>query len=120
MAWLVTQRAQAEENGLFTFDLGPMIDNGPATTAPPPTRIDLPFGAYAWRDADRLLLIPLEPGSTGMRLLEHDLRDGETRDRTPSSEPFVIDSGDWTVSPDGRHVAFVSAGDRNIWLIALD
>ena len=146
VAWLVTQREEASENGLFVADLGPVLDGGsgvegaqsadgaagtasetpteqavdesPATVRV--TRVDLPFGAYAWRDAERLLLVPLEPGRPGMRLLEQDLRTGGTRERTPTSEPFVIDSGDWTVAPDGRYVAFVSAGDRNIWLIALD
>lgn len=161
LAWLVTQREDPADNGLFTIDLGPALDastadrdagEGSATpdsgsdastdastdtstesstetstadtadppSLAPPSRLDLPFGAYAWRDGDRLLLIPLEPGRNGMRLLEHDLVSGETKDRTPVSEPFQVDSGDWTVSPDGSLVAFVSAGDRAIWLIALD
>jgi len=31
----------------------------------------------------------------------------------------TIANGDWAVSPDGRHVAFVESQDRNIWLLTL-
>jgi Tol biopolymer transport system component len=38
---------------------------------------------------------------------------------TPANTRFKIANGDWSVSPDGGAIAFVSAQDHNIWLIEL-
>jgi len=79
------------------------------------------FGAYQWRDAGRLLVIPFRPEAVSHELWELDVNTGETRHLTdPDVTPFKIANGDWTVSPDGRHVAFVESQDRNIWLLTLD
>jgi len=37
----------------------------------------------------------------------------------PSTLKFKITNNDWTVSPDGRKVAFVSSNDYNVWLLTL-
>jgi Tol biopolymer transport system component len=78
------------------------------------------FGAYQWRDADRLLLIPFRPEAVSHELWELDANTGEVRRLTdPEVIPFKIANGDWIVSPDGRHVVFVESRDRNIWLLTL-
>jgi len=78
------------------------------------------FGAYQWRDASRLLVIPFRPEAVSHELWELDVNTGEARRLTdPDVTPFKIANGDWTVSPDGRHVAFVESRDRNIWLLTL-
>jgi hypothetical protein len=78
------------------------------------------FGAYQWRDASRLLVIPFRPEAVSHELWELDVSTWETRHLTdPDVIPFKIANGDWTVSPDGRHVAFVESRDRNIWLLTL-
>lgn len=78
------------------------------------------FGAYKWRDADRLLIIPFRPEAVSHELWELDASTGEARRLTdPEITPFKIANGDWTVSPDGRHVAFVESRDHNIWLLTL-
>lgn len=78
------------------------------------------FGAYQWRDSHRLLIIPFRPEAAFHELWELDVETGETRRLTnPEITPFKIANGDWTVSPDGRYVAFVESGDQNIWLLAL-
>jgi len=78
------------------------------------------FGAYQWRDADWLLLIPFRPEAVSHELWELDANTGEVRRLTdPGVIPFKIANGDWIVSPDGRHVAFVESRDRNIWLLTL-
>jgi hypothetical protein len=78
------------------------------------------FGAYQWRDADRLLVIPFRPEAVSHELWELDVNTEETRRLTdPDVIPFKIANGDWTVSPDGRQVAFVESRDRNIWLLTL-
>jgi hypothetical protein len=46
--------------------------------------------------------------------------DGAARALTdPRFIPFRIAAGDWALSPDGNRIAFVSAADRNLWLIEL-
>jgi hypothetical protein len=78
------------------------------------------FGAYQWRDSQRLLIIPFRPEAAFHELWELDVETGETRRLTnPEITPFKIANGDWIVSPDGRYVAFVESEDRNIWLLAL-
>jgi hypothetical protein len=82
-------------------------------------KLDL-FGAFQWRDADRLLVVPQDVGAPSHRLVEIDASTGQTIPLTdPLVTPFVIEGGDWRVSPDGRHVVFVSAADRAIWLLTL-
>jgi len=78
------------------------------------------FGAYQWRDAGRLLVIPFQPEAISHELLELDVSAGKTRRLTdPDATSFKIANGDWAVSPDGQHVAFVESRDRNIWLLTL-
>jgi hypothetical protein len=35
----------------------------------------------------------------------------------PAVTPFKVANGDWSVSPDGQHIVFVSAADHNLWLL---
>jgi Tol biopolymer transport system component len=79
------------------------------------------FGSYQWRDAQRLIIIPFRPEAVYHEFLEFDLDTRETRRLTDSRiTPFKVANGDWQVSPDGRHVAFVENADRNIWLLTLN
>lgn len=79
------------------------------------------FGAYRWRDDDRLLVVPLELDAPSHQVWEVDAASGEARALTSTElTPFKIANGDWALSPDGRHIAFVSAFDWNIWLLNLD
>jgi hypothetical protein len=78
------------------------------------------FGAYQWRDGRRLLLIPFRPEALFHELWELDVETGHVRHLTdPNLTPFKVANGDWQVSPDGRHVAFVETSDRAIWLLTL-
>ena len=78
------------------------------------------FGAYQWRDSHRLLVIPFQPEAESHEIWEFDADTGQVRQLSdPELTPFNIANGDWTVSPDGRYVAFVESGDRNIWLLRL-
>jgi Tol biopolymer transport system component len=78
------------------------------------------FGAYQWRDAHRLLIIPFRPEATSHEIWELDADTGQARRLTdPEQTPFKIANGDWSVSPDGRYVAFVESQDHNIWLLRL-
>ncbi len=78
------------------------------------------FGAYQWRDGERLLVIPLNLEETTHRLQQIEASSGEiTAITDPSVTPFRIANGDWHVSPNGARIAFVSAGDQNIWVLDL-
>lgn len=81
----------------------------------------LPFvGAYQWRDATRLLVIPMELDAVSHRLQEYDIRTGTLRDLTePNTRPFKVRNNDWAVAPDGSAIVFVSAWDDNLWLLDL-
>jgi Tol biopolymer transport system component len=78
------------------------------------------FGPYQWRDDNRLVIIPFQPEATNHAIWEFNVNTGQTRHLTdPAVTPFKIANGDWAVSPDGQHVAFVESRDRNIWLLTL-
>lgn len=78
------------------------------------------FGAYRWRDEGRLLIIPFHPDAPVHELWELEVETMEAHRLTdPVTTPFKVANGDWTVSPDGRYVAFVESRDRNIWLLDL-
>jgi Tol biopolymer transport system component len=85
-------------------------------------RLDL-FGAYRWRDDNRLLIIPMQAESGSNRLWQASLQAGEPPLLDPLTDPavtpFKVASGDWTVAPDGSAIAFVSAADHNIYLLPL-
>ena len=78
------------------------------------------FGAYQWRDAHRLLIIPLRPEAQWHELWQYEIETSvATRLTDPEEVPFKIASGYWAVSPDGEKIVFVQASDRNLWLLTL-
>jgi Tol biopolymer transport system component len=80
------------------------------------------FGAYRWRSEGKLWVIPLEAltSAASHRLLEVEAASGAVRALTnPAITPFRVAGGDWSPSPDGRRVVFVSADDHNLWVIDL-
>ena len=78
------------------------------------------FGAYQWRDGDRLMVIPLDLNGTAHRLQQVEASSGEiTAITDPSVTPFRVANGDWYVSPNGERIGFVSAEDQNIWVLNL-
>lgn len=86
------------------------------------------FGAYQWRgcsntcapEDDRLLIVPFRPDAPFHEFWELDPRSGDIRQLIDADlTPLKIANGDWRVSPDGRHVVYVEARDRNLWAIEL-
>lgn len=76
------------------------------------------FGAWRWRDADSVYYIPLELAAPSQTLRYYNVVTGEDRQLTdPTTMPFTIANGDWSVSPDGQHIVFQHAGDRTMWLL---
>jgi hypothetical protein len=78
------------------------------------------FGDFAWRDKDRLLIIPFKPNADYHEFWQYDVETGQVSRLTdPEVTPLKIANGDWQVSPDGRSVAYVESSDKNIWLLTL-
>jgi len=78
------------------------------------------FGAYQWRDAGNLLVVPMDSSKSSHRLVQVDVENGRMKELTdPETNPFKIAAGNWKVSTDGSKVVYVSATDGNIWLMTL-
>ncbi len=112
LAYFVAQAHDRAQNGMYLLDM--------ERPAPTPQRLDF-FGAFRWRDARRLLYVPLRPGAPGDELWQLDVTTGRS-ERLIAAEagsPFKIANGDWDVARDGSKVVFLSARDRNLWLVTL-
>jgi Tol biopolymer transport system component len=79
------------------------------------------LGPFRWRDDTHLLYIPTRAvREDSLVVWEMDMERGESYPLTdPAQIRFVIDGGDWALSPDGKKLVFVSAEDKNLWLITL-
>jgi Tol biopolymer transport system component len=82
------------------------------------------YGSYQWRSAGRLAIVPLELSANSdnqsHRLLEVEVDTGMVTPLTdPTQLSFRIANADWAMAPEGDKLAYVSAEDRNIWLIQL-
>jgi hypothetical protein len=78
------------------------------------------FGAFAWRDAGRILYFPYAPQAAAHEAWEYDIAANSSRQLTdPAVTQLRIAQGDFALSPDGRSLAFVSASDHNLWLLSL-
>ncbi|NJN98226.1 MAG: hypothetical protein HC875_31125 [Anaerolineales bacterium] len=112
VAFFISFADEPAENGLWLV----------STDGTSQRQLDLPgFGAYAWRNDDTLLYIPMRaPDETSMRIWSVDAISHQLQPLTdPAELPFSISNGDWEISPDSRQVVFVSSTDQNIWLITL-
>lgn len=84
-----------------------------------PRRLEL-HGAYRWRDDNRLVFVPQLPGAVGHAILEYDALGGRSRVLVdPARLPLRIADNDWSVSPDGKRLAFRAEEDRTLWLLDL-
>jgi len=110
LAYAAAFSSDPAQNGLWLLD----------TRSMERVKLDV-FGAYRWRDANRLLVIPLDLEQTFHELLQVEPSSGAVVSLiTPETLPFKIANGDWSVSPDGQHIVFVSAQDGNLWLISFN
>ena len=83
-------------------------------------QLDL-WGAYQWRDDQRLLVIPARATpDQAFELWEFNAATGEKQQLTTATVTALnILNGDWRVSPDGQYIVFVNSTDRNLWLLKL-
>gem|GEM_PF-2831598 len=84
-----------------------------------PRKLDF-TGSYRWRDGSRLVYVPMQLGSRSHEVWQTDVATGETVRLLGAAEfPFRIANNDWSISPDGATMAFLSAADRNLWVVDL-
>jgi hypothetical protein len=69
------------------------------------------FGSYRFRDASRVVFIPMQSSQTHV-LLEWDLRTGKQRKLADLQSKVAGD--DWQLSPNGSSVVFVSGSRINV------
>jgi murein DD-endopeptidase MepM/ murein hydrolase activator NlpD len=112
-AWVIYMAAwqpDSAENGLWVLN----TDTGQRR------KLDL-VGSYRWSDDGRLFVIPVR--ATAEDSHEVWVVNPATGERARLTDPaqtrFRIANYDWALSPDGSKIAFVSAGDRSLWLLTL-
>jgi murein DD-endopeptidase MepM/ murein hydrolase activator NlpD len=74
------------------------------------------FGSYRWRDANRLVFIPIQPAKTHL-LLEWDVRNQTQRILTDLKTKVAVD--DWQIAPNGSSIVFVNAATRGLNVVDL-
>lgn len=86
------------------------------------TAVKLPwFGAWRWRDADSIYYIPFDPRDNRMGLSYYDIPTATDRVlAAPGELPFTVANGDWSVSSDGRRIAYLNAYDMTTWLLEIE
>ncbi len=109
MTFMISMTENPADNGLWLM----RIDGS--------ERRKLPLrGGFQWRTDTELLSIPADFDAPAHYLELYNIETEELRKLTdPNAQPFRVEGGDWQVSRDGQQVVFVSAEDRNIWLIEL-
>lgn len=75
------------------------------------------FGAYQWRDARRMLLIPLRTNGGPHTLRQYDVQ--TTTWTTLGDLGDQVRQAEWRVSPDGTRVSYLSATDGNVRVLRL-
>jgi hypothetical protein len=76
------------------------------------------FGSYRWGSNERLYFIPFGSEGQPLTLASFDPATGAA-EVVRDAEPFPggIAVNDWSVSPDGRWVAYRSAADAALWIV---
>lgn len=105
IAYTVAFDSQAR-NGLFVID----------TTSDQSRRVPW-FGSYRWRDANRIVYVPLALRAASHSLMEFDVRTNQSRALIDLKAR--IENDQWQISPDGRRAAFVNAADHDLYALEL-
>lgn len=116
LVYMVRLHPEQGNNGIWLLDLeAPKLK---------PQRLPF-FGAYRWRDNQRLVYVPFEPEAEGHVFYEYDLVSGQTRQLFPEEGhtlSLTIANNDWQVSPDGSKIAMVAVRGNEldgIWVVEI-
>jgi hypothetical protein len=79
------------------------------------------FGGWRWRDAHSVYYVPFFVGwynADRQVIAYYDIPGGASHYLTDiNSMSITINSGDWSVSPDGSRILYRSATDNDLWLL---
>jgi Tol biopolymer transport system component len=114
LVYYATFEMEAEKNGTWLIDL----------EKPEKGLQKLPFfGAYRWRDGERLIYIPFDSEATRHVFYEYNVKTGQTQRLLPEGVDLRIANNDWVVSPDGNKIALVAARGTaldGIWVVDIN
>jgi Tol biopolymer transport system component len=78
------------------------------------------FGAYRWRSDGHLLLLPFDPSVSHPGLYQLDFDNHKVwKLADPEVIQLAIANNDWSISPNGKWLLYLSTEDRNLWLLEL-
>ncbi|MDX2159813.1 MAG: M23 family metallopeptidase [bacterium] len=104
LMFYLAYQADAAQDGVYVIETQPNAQAEKLTW----------FGAWRWRDADSAYYIPFEPESPQQRIHLYHLNTGEDRRLIDN---LMIADGDWSVSADGRQIAYRNLADRTVWVL---
>lgn len=109
LAYYLAFESDAARNGLR------VVGTSGETERPVPA-----FGSYRWGQGGHLYLIPFDPETESLSLIEFDPANGATEYlRDGGAFPGGIAGNDWSVSPDERWIVYRSAQDGALWSFPL-
>lgn len=105
------QQPNPADTGLYWMNIAP---NAQAQRVPW-------FGAYQWRGTDSVFFLPFDPNTNTHQLKSYDITTGAVFNLTdPTTQPFTIMDGRWSVNADGSQIVFRNARDRSLWTIRVE
>jgi hypothetical protein len=100
LVYYVSLQPDSSKNGTWLLDL--------QIAKPQPKKLPF-FGAYRWRDNERLIYVPLDPNASEHIFFEYNARTGQNRSLFPAGTGLTIANNDWRISPDGTKIVLVAA-----------
>jgi Tol biopolymer transport system component len=112
IVYYVSQARDMAQDGMYLLD----VSQEGAT----PQRLDF-FGAFRWCSPTRLYYVPMQVDAPSNELWRFDMTTNQASVIITASadSQFKISNGNWNISPDDKHIIYVSALDHNIWLVTL-
>jgi hypothetical protein len=78
------------------------------------------FGSYRWRDDHNLVVIPWGDDLGWEGIVQYPVPGGDRQGLLPAeSAPLPIANNEWSISPDGGSLLYLSADDRNLYVMPL-
>lgn len=75
------------------------------------------FGSYRWKDPSTLLLVPLKTTPDAHTVYRWKVGQKQMQPLVKLSGKISYDQ--WSISPDGKHLAYLNAKDRNVYGLKL-
>jgi hypothetical protein len=109
IAFIIAFEGNPTRNGIWVLKTdGSFVDRLPV------------FGTYRWRADGQLLIMPLDLDVPFPDIYQFDLENAQSwKLLDQATIQLPIANNDWSISPDGRWLRYLSSEDRNLWILAL-